>query len=108
MAVSVTLGQVLTSSLAAFAFARLRFPGRDKLFLGYLATMMVPGEVTLIPVYILFVKMPELLNLLFRTEWKLISTTHNLLKLARRKCGGLWRSGKANWNRGRGRGARRS
>jgi len=69
MAVSVTLGQVLTSSLAAFAFARLRFPGRDKLFLGYLATMMIPGAVTLIPVYILFVKMPELLNLVFHTNW---------------------------------------
>jgi len=60
---------VLTSSLAAFAFARLRFPGRDKLFLGYLATMMIPGAVTLIPVYILFVKMPDWLNTVFATEW---------------------------------------
>jgi len=62
MAVTVTIGQVLTSSLAAFAFARLRFPGRDKLFLGYLATMMIPEAVTLIPVYVLFVRMPEALN----------------------------------------------
>ncbi len=67
--VAVTIGQVLTSSLAAFALSRLRFPGRDKLFLGYLATMMIPGTVTLIPVYILFIKMPELLNLLFHTNW---------------------------------------
>ncbi|MGC8863613.1 MAG: carbohydrate ABC transporter permease [Armatimonadota bacterium] len=51
VAVTVTLGQVVTSSLAAFAFARLRFPGRDALFLGYLATMMVPGVVTMIPVF---------------------------------------------------------
>jgi len=69
MAGTVTLGQVITCSLAAFAFARLRFPGRDKLFLGYLATMMIPGVVTLIPVYILFVKMPDVLNWVFGTEW---------------------------------------
>ena len=50
---TITVGQVFTSSLAAFAFARLRFFGRDKLFLGYLATMMVPGAVTMIPVFIL-------------------------------------------------------
>ncbi len=66
--IAVTIGQVLTCSLAAFALARLRFPGRDKLFLGYLATMMIPGTVTLIPVYILFIKMPELLNAAFHTD----------------------------------------
>lgn len=46
-----TFGQVLTSSMAAYAFARLRFPGREPLFLGYLATMMIPGSVTLVPVF---------------------------------------------------------
>jgi len=51
--VAVTVGQVFTSSLAAFAFARLKFFGRDKIFLGYLATLMVPGAVTMIPVFIL-------------------------------------------------------
>lgn len=50
---TVTLAQLLTSSAAAFAFARLRFPARDKLFLGYLATMMIPAQVTIIPVFIL-------------------------------------------------------
>jgi len=49
----VTAGQVVTSALAAYAFARLEFPGRDKIFFGYLATMMVPGAVTMIPVFIL-------------------------------------------------------
>jgi multiple sugar transport system permease protein len=53
VAVCVTFGQVFTSSLAAYAFARLHFPGRDKLFLCYLATMMIPGSVTMIPVFIL-------------------------------------------------------
>jgi multiple sugar transport system permease protein len=53
MAVSVTLGQLLTCSLAGYSFARIRFPGRDVLFLAYLATMMVPGQVTMIPMFIL-------------------------------------------------------
>lgn len=51
---SVTALQVLFCSLAAFAFARLRFPGRDAIFFLYLATMMVPGNITLIPLYFLF------------------------------------------------------
>ncbi|MEW6555832.1 MAG: carbohydrate ABC transporter permease [Elusimicrobiota bacterium] len=53
----VTIGQVLTSSLAAYAFARLSFKGRDKIFLGYLATMMIPFPVTMIPVFILITKL---------------------------------------------------
>jgi multiple sugar transport system permease protein len=53
VAVLVTLAQVFTSSLAAYAFARLRFRGRDTLFLAYLGTLMVPGVVTMIPVFIL-------------------------------------------------------
>lgn len=54
ISLSVTVGQVFTSSLAAYAFARLRFPGRDALFLGYLGTLMVPFVVTMIPVFALF------------------------------------------------------
>lgn len=49
----IMLGQVLTASMGAYAFARLRFPGRDKLFLVYLGTMMVPSQVTLVPSYVL-------------------------------------------------------
>ena len=62
---AITFGQVLTSSLAAYAFARLRFPGRDKLFFAYLATMMIPGDVTMIPVFILLRKLPVILIILF-------------------------------------------
>ncbi|MDY7009996.1 MAG: carbohydrate ABC transporter permease, partial [Planctomycetota bacterium] len=62
IAACVTFGQVFTSSLAAFAFARLKFPGRDKLFLAYLTTMMIPGSVTMIPVFILTSKMPLLFD----------------------------------------------
>jgi multiple sugar transport system permease protein len=53
VAISVTILELLTSSLAAYAFARLRFPGREKLFLLYLATLMIPGQVTLIPNFLL-------------------------------------------------------
>ena len=49
VATTVTALEVITSSLAAFAFARVDFPGRDRLFLIYLATLMIPGQVTIIP-----------------------------------------------------------
>ncbi|NUO82613.1 carbohydrate ABC transporter permease [candidate division KSB1 bacterium] len=47
------LGQLLFCSLAAYAFARLQFKWRDKIFAVYLATMMVPAIVTLIPVFLI-------------------------------------------------------
>ncbi len=49
----IVVSQVLLSSLAAYAFARLRFPGRDILFLIFLGTMMVPFHVILIPSYLI-------------------------------------------------------
>ena len=49
IAIATTFLQVLTSALAAFAFARLRWRGRDLVFLLYLATMMIPGVVLMIP-----------------------------------------------------------
>lgn len=52
--VVAVLGSVVTASLVAYAFARLRAPGRDILFLILLSTMMLPGEVTLVPTYLLF------------------------------------------------------
>jgi len=53
VAACVVLGQLLTASMGAYAFARLRFPGRDKLFLLYLATTMIPGQVTIVPMYVM-------------------------------------------------------
>lgn len=47
----VTFLQVVTSSMAAFAFSRLHWPGRDRVFLMYLGTMMLPGLVMMIPNY---------------------------------------------------------
>jgi multiple sugar transport system permease protein len=53
MAIAITAGQVATSALAAFAFARLRFPGRDVVFLLFLAGLIVPLEVRMVPIYLL-------------------------------------------------------
>src|SRR5215204_1512124 len=55
--IGATLGAVISSSLVAYSFARLRWPGRDIWFLVVLGTMMLPGVVTLIPQYILFAEL---------------------------------------------------
>lgn len=47
------IGQLLFCSMAAYAFARLRFPGRDRLFALYLGTMMIPAIVTIIPAFLI-------------------------------------------------------
>jgi multiple sugar transport system permease protein len=52
IAVLVTIGQLVTCSLAAFAFARLHFPGRDSLFFVMLVGLMFPAQVTIIPIYL--------------------------------------------------------
>jgi multiple sugar transport system permease protein len=49
----ITMGQLVTCSMAAYAFARLRFPGREVVFGLYLSSLMVPGQVIVIPLYIL-------------------------------------------------------
>jgi len=49
----LTIGQVLFSLLAAYAFARIQFPGREAIFWGYLAMLMVPNVVTMIPLYMM-------------------------------------------------------
>lgn len=57
VAVAVTVLQMLVSSLAAFSFARLRFRGREAIFLLYLATLMIPAQVTLIPNFVIIQKL---------------------------------------------------
>jgi multiple sugar transport system permease protein len=49
----ITIGQVAFCSMAAYAFARLKFPGRDKLFFLFLTAMMIPPIFTLIPNFVL-------------------------------------------------------
>jgi multiple sugar transport system permease protein len=57
IAVSETLGVLVTSTLAGYAFARMRFVGREALFTLFLGTLMVPGEVQLVPNYITIVRL---------------------------------------------------
>ncbi|MCC9076035.1 carbohydrate ABC transporter permease [Litorilinea aerophila] len=54
VSLSAIVGAVLSSSLVAFSFARLRWQGRDWMFLLVLATMMLPGQVTIIPQFLIF------------------------------------------------------
>ncbi|HTY58048.1 MAG TPA: carbohydrate ABC transporter permease, partial [Bacteroidota bacterium] len=53
IALCVTLGQIIVCSLGAYAFARLEFPGRDAVFFLYLGTLMIPGPVLTVPIYLL-------------------------------------------------------
>jgi multiple sugar transport system permease protein len=58
VATSITLLQLFFNSMAAYVFAKRRFPGRDVIFLLFLATMMVPSQVTLIPNYLILKHVP--------------------------------------------------
>ncbi|MCC6175865.1 MAG: carbohydrate ABC transporter permease [Chloroflexi bacterium] len=53
VSVAIVLGQLVTASLAGYAFARLRFPGKNLLFFLLMASLMVPGQATIIPVFLL-------------------------------------------------------
>jgi multiple sugar transport system permease protein len=67
MTAVILLGQLTFSVLAAYAFARLDFRGRDALFWVYLATLMVPGTVTVVPLYLMMAQMG-----LRNTFWALV------------------------------------
>ncbi|MFY2860489.1 carbohydrate ABC transporter permease [Mycobacterium sp. THU-M104] len=67
MAAVILLGQLTFSVLAAYAFARLHFPGRDALFWVYIATLMVPGTVTVVPMYLMMAQLG-----LRNTFWALV------------------------------------
>jgi multiple sugar transport system permease protein len=54
---SIVIGQGLVTTMGGYAFARLRFPWREQLFLAYIGTMMIPGQVTIIPAYIVVVRL---------------------------------------------------
>ncbi len=67
MTAIITLGQLTFSVLAAYAFARLEFPGRDALFWVYVATLMVPATVTVVPLYLMMAELG-----LRNTFWALV------------------------------------
>ena len=53
VSVAIVLGQLVTASLAGYAFARISFPGKNLLFFLLMASLMVPGQATIIPVFLL-------------------------------------------------------
>lgn len=57
VAVVTTAGQMVTASMAGYAFARLKFPLRNLLFLLFLATMMIPPQVNVVPLFVLMSKL---------------------------------------------------
>ncbi|GIF04247.1 carbohydrate ABC transporter permease [Actinoplanes siamensis] len=68
LSVAVTVLQVLTGSFAAYGFSKIRFPGRDALFLTYVATLAVPWQSYMIPQFVLLSKMH-----LSDTLWSIIA-----------------------------------
>jgi multiple sugar transport system permease protein len=77
-----TLGTVLSTSLVAYAFARVPFRGRDRLFMLILATMMLPPQVTIIPRYVIFSRLRwvDSLKPLILPQW-LASSAYNVFLL---------------------------
>jgi multiple sugar transport system permease protein len=67
MVAVILVGQMVFSVLAAYAFAQLRFPGRDLLFWVYIATLMVPQVVVVVPLYLMLSEMG-----LRNTFWALV------------------------------------
>ena len=54
---AIVLGQGLVTTMGGFAFARLKFPAKNVIFLGYLGTMMVPFVVTMIPTFVIVARL---------------------------------------------------
>lgn len=57
IAITSTLGTLVTSSMAAFAFAKIRFKGSKPIYGIFIATLMIPGQVTMIPLFMMFAKL---------------------------------------------------
>ena len=69
LTVIITLVQTFTSLMASYSFSKLHFPGRDKIFLAYLGTMMVPWHAIMIPQFLVIQNLH-----LYNTHWSLILT----------------------------------
>ena len=67
MALGVTAGQIMTSLMAGYAFARMEFTGKKPLFVALLATLIIPFQILVIPVFIILVKLAWI-----NTYWALI------------------------------------
>ncbi|MDQ0679815.1 multiple sugar transport system permease protein [Arthrobacter pascens] len=53
IAIAVSIGMIITAPMAGYAFAKLEFPGRNSIFVGLLSSLMVPAQVTIIPLFLL-------------------------------------------------------
>ncbi len=53
IAIAVSIGMIITAPMAGYAFARLQFPGKNSIFVGLLSSLMVPAQVTIIPLFLL-------------------------------------------------------
>ncbi len=67
IAAFITVGQLITCPMAAYPFARLNFPGKNVLFIVLLATLMIPAQVTIVPLFILMRQIG-----LYNTPWAVI------------------------------------
>jgi multiple sugar transport system permease protein len=67
LAASITIINVFLCSLGGYAFARLRFPGREVLFMLVLGTLMIPDQLRLVPIYVMLTDFPA-------THWNLVGT----------------------------------
>src|SRR5918992_3786028 len=72
LAASITAINLFLATLGGYAFARLRFPLREVLFLLVLATLMIPDQLRLVPVYLLMIDFPV-------TDWNLVGTRHGYI-----------------------------
>ena len=70
----ITAFNVFLCSLGGYAFARLRFPGREVLFLLVLATLMIPDQLRLVPVYLMLIDFPF-------THWNLVGTKQGFIAI---------------------------
>lgn len=90
IAIITTVGEIFASTLAGFAFARMRFPGRNVCFILLLTTIMIPGVVMLIPTFVLFRSLgwidtyyPLIVPLLFGTTFAIFLSRQYFMNLPR-------------------------
>ena len=74
----LTVSNVVLASLAGYAFAKLKFPGRNTIFWILLGSMMIPGQITLIPLYILIVNTFQIADTYFALVIPTLVTTANI------------------------------
>ena len=85
LSVTVAVLEVIFCSMAAYAFARMEFPGRDAVFNFMLATMMIPSAVTLIPAYVLMTKL-HLINTFHSLIWPAaVSANRGIARIGSRR-----------------------